>query len=63
MAARLTMSSSLRLESGIPFHMQQAKRHGATPKEVISAVLLGLQPAGHGVTACLPGALTAYDAA
>ena len=26
-------------------------------------VLLGLQPAGHGVTACLPAALDAYDAA
>ena len=53
--------AALRLESGIAFHVQQAKAHGATRDEVISAVLLGLQPAGHGVTACLPSAVDAYD--
>lgn len=61
--AYLAVLAALRLESGIPFHARQARQHGATRKEVISAVLLGLQPAGHGVTACLPGALAAYDAA
>jgi len=61
--AYLAVLAALRLESGIPVHVQQAKRDGATREEVISAVLLGLQPAGHGVTACLPGALAAYDAA
>lgn len=60
--AYLAVLAALRLESGIPFHAQQAKRHGATRDEVISAVLVGLQPAGHGVTACLPAALAAYDA-
>lgn len=61
--AYLAVRAALRLESGIPFHVPQARRHGATRNEVISTVLLGLQPAGHGVTACLPAALAAYDAA
>ncbi len=59
--AYLAVLAALRLESGIGFHVQQAKAHGATRDEVISAVLLGLQPAGHGVTACLPSAVDAYD--
>lgn len=53
----------LRLESGVPFHVAEAKQLGATREEVISAVLLGLQPGGHGVTGCLPAAIDAYDAA
>ena len=60
--AYLAVLAALRLESGVAFHVQQAKEHGATRDEVISAVLLGLQPAGHGVTACLPAAVDAYDA-
>ena len=60
--AYLAVLAALRLESGVAFHVQQAKAHGATRDEVISAVLLGLQPAGHGVTACLPAAVDAYDA-
>jgi len=31
-------------------------------KEVISAILVGLPAAGHGVTQVLPAAITAYDA-
>ncbi len=61
--AYLAVLAALRLESGIPFHPRQARQHGATRNEAISVVLLRLQPAGHGVTACLPGALAAYDAA
>ena len=34
----------------------------ASREEVIGAVLLGLQPGGHRVTACLPAAIDAYDA-
>jgi alkylhydroperoxidase/carboxymuconolactone decarboxylase family protein YurZ len=60
--AYLAVLAALRLPSGIAFHVQQAKAHGATRDEVISAVLLGLLPAGHGVTACLPDAVAAYDA-
>jgi alkylhydroperoxidase/carboxymuconolactone decarboxylase family protein YurZ len=59
--AYLAVLAALRLESGVPFHVGQAKQHGATRDEVISAVLLGLQPAGHGVTTCLPVALDAFD--
>lgn len=60
--AYLAVLAALRLESGVPLHARQAKQHGATRDEVISAILLGIQPAGHGVTACLPAALDAYDA-
>jgi alkylhydroperoxidase/carboxymuconolactone decarboxylase family protein YurZ len=60
--AYLAVLAALRLESGVPFHVRQAKEHGASRDEVISAVLLGLQPAGHGVTACLPAAVDANDA-
>jgi AhpD family alkylhydroperoxidase len=60
--AHVAVLAALRLESGVAYHVQQAKAHGATRDEVISAVLLGLQPAGHGVTACLPAAVDAYDA-
>jgi len=58
----LAVLAALRLESGVPFHLREARRHRASRDEVISAVLAGLQPAGHGVTACLPVALDAYDA-
>lgn len=60
--AYLAVLAALRLQSGVPFHVRQAKAAGASREEVISAVLLGLQPAGHGVTACLPDAVAAYDA-
>jgi len=61
--AYLAVLAALRMESGVPFHVQQAKAAGASRDEVISAVLVGLQPAGHGVTAALPVALEAYDSA
>jgi alkylhydroperoxidase/carboxymuconolactone decarboxylase family protein YurZ len=60
--AYLAVLAVLRLDTGMPFHVARAKELGASRAEVISALLLGLQPAGHGVTACLPGALDAYDA-
>jgi alkylhydroperoxidase/carboxymuconolactone decarboxylase family protein YurZ len=55
--------AALRLESGVPFHVQTAKQAGASRVEVISAILVGLPAAGHGVTQVLPAALAAYDAA
>jgi alkylhydroperoxidase/carboxymuconolactone decarboxylase family protein YurZ len=61
--AYIAVLAAMRLESGIPFHVGLAKKAGATRDEVISAVLLGLQPAGHGLTSCLPAALAAYDGA
>lgn len=51
----------LRLDSGIPFHVQHAKDCGATREEVISAILVGLPAAGHVVTQVLPAALETYD--
>ena len=51
----------MRLESGIPFHVGLAKKR-ASREEVLSAILLGLPAAGHGVVQCLPAALAAYDA-
>lgn len=60
--AYIAVLAVLRLESGIPFHVQAAKKAGAKRDEVISAILLGLTPAGHSVTQVLPEALEAYDA-
>ena len=59
--AYLAILAVLRLESGIPFHVQVAKKAGAKRDEIISAILLGLTPAGHSVTQVLPTALAAYD--
>jgi alkylhydroperoxidase/carboxymuconolactone decarboxylase family protein YurZ len=61
--AYLAVLAALRLESGVPFHVQSARQAGATREEVISAILVGLPAAGHAVTQVLPAALAAYDAA
>lgn len=61
--AYLAVLAALRLEGGIPFHVQAAKRAGATREEVISAILLGLPAAGNQVVQTLPAAIAAYDAA
>ena len=60
--AYLAVLAVLRLESGIPFHVQAAKQQGASREEVISAILVGLPAAGHVVTQTLPAAIAAYDA-
>ena len=60
--AYLAVLAALRLESGIPFHVQSARQAGASRDEVISAILVGLPAAGNGVTQALPAALAAYDA-
>ncbi|NLX04190.1 MAG: carboxymuconolactone decarboxylase family protein [Phycisphaerae bacterium] len=57
----LSVLAALRLESGVAFHVQQAKKCGASREEVISAILLGLPPAGLGVIQALPPAIEAYD--
>jgi len=59
--AYLAVLAALRMESGIPFHVQTAKKQGATRAEIISAVLVGLPATGHVVTQVLPTALAAYD--
>jgi alkylhydroperoxidase/carboxymuconolactone decarboxylase family protein YurZ len=58
--AYLAVLAALRMETGIPFHVQAAKDAGASREEVISAILVGLPAAGHGVTQALPGAIAAY---
>jgi alkylhydroperoxidase/carboxymuconolactone decarboxylase family protein YurZ len=60
--AYLAVLAVLRLESGVPFHVQAAKQSGASRDEVISAILVGLPAAGHSVTQVLPAAIAAYDA-
>ncbi|MBK3735336.1 carboxymuconolactone decarboxylase family protein [Azospirillum brasilense] len=53
--------AAARLESGLPFHVADAKRLGATRDEVVSAVLAGLPAVGNAVIQALPVALAAYD--
>ena len=60
--AYLAVLAALRLESGIPFHVEAAKKAGASREEVISAILAGLPAAGHVVVQALPAAVAAYDA-
>ena len=59
--AYIAVLAALRLESGIPFHVQSVKEKGATREEIISAVLVGLPAAGNVVIQSLPIALKAYD--
>jgi alkylhydroperoxidase/carboxymuconolactone decarboxylase family protein YurZ len=59
--AYLAVLAALDMQSGVPFHAKSAKENGASREEIISAVLIGLPAAGHGVTRSLPAALDAYD--
>ncbi len=60
--AYVAVLATLRLESGVPFHVRLAKAAGASRAEIISAVLIGLPAGGNGVILALPAALAAYDA-
>ncbi|WP_207796742.1 carboxymuconolactone decarboxylase family protein [Sphingomonas oleivorans] len=53
--------AAVRLESEIPFHVAEAKAHGASRDEVISSILAGLPAVGNAVIQALPAALAAYD--
>lgn len=59
--AYLAVLAALRMDSGVPFHVKLAREAGASRDEVISAILVGLPAAGHGVTQALPSAIEAYD--
>ena len=59
--AYLAVLAALSRTNGIPFHVKMAKKAGASREEVISAVLVGLPPAGHVVTEVLPAAIDAFD--
>ncbi len=58
--AYIAVLAALGLESGIPFHVEMAKKLGATKEEVVSAILVGLPAAGHKVTQALPSALKMF---
>jgi alkylhydroperoxidase/carboxymuconolactone decarboxylase family protein YurZ len=58
----LAVLAALRLESGVPLHVQLAKEAGASREEVISAILVGMPVAGQGVTQVLPTGKATYDA-
>jgi alkylhydroperoxidase/carboxymuconolactone decarboxylase family protein YurZ len=55
--------AALRLERGVEFHVLEAKAHGASRDDIISAVLTGLPAAGNGVLGALGPALEAFDRA
>lgn len=57
----LAVLAVLRMESGVPFHVQSAKQAGASCEEIISSILIGLPAAGQRVIQSLPAALSAYD--
>ena len=59
--AYIAVMAAMRLESGMPFHVQHAKSLGATRDEIISAILVGLPAAGNTVVSSLPTALQAFD--
>jgi len=59
--AYVAVLAALGRPSGIPFHVQAAKKAGISRKEMISAILVGLPAAGHVVTQTLPVAVEAYD--
>lgn len=59
--AYLAVLAAARLESGVPFHVAQAKQAGASREEVVSAVLVGLPAVGNVVTQALPAAIETYD--
>jgi len=60
--AFLAVLAALRLESGLPYHVQTAKVAGASREKVIGAVLNGVPAAGHCATQSLPVVIGAYDA-
>lgn len=53
--------AATRLESGLAFHVAEAKQLGASREEIISAVLAGLPAVGNIVIQALPVALNAFD--
>jgi AhpD family alkylhydroperoxidase len=57
----LAVLAVLQLNSGIAFHVAQARKTGASRTEIISAILIGLPAAGHCVTQALPVALKALE--
>ncbi|MGG5318236.1 carboxymuconolactone decarboxylase family protein [Enterococcus sp. AZ072] len=59
--AYLAVLSATGKTSGVAFHVMLAKKAGATKKEVVSAILVGLPAVGNEVLNSLPMAIEAYD--
>ncbi|MDR0309618.1 MAG: carboxymuconolactone decarboxylase family protein [Candidatus Methanoplasma sp.] len=59
--AYIAVLAAVRLESGLPFHVQAARANGATRDEIISAVLVGLPAVGNTVIQALPSVFGALD--
>ena len=59
--AYIAVLAALNRVNGIPFHVKMAKDAGVTKEEIISAILVGLAPAGHVVTEVLPAAIEAFN--
>lgn len=57
----LSALAAVRHINSMTFHVQAAKKNGATREEVVSAVLTGLPLAGLQCTEALPAALEVYD--
>lgn len=59
--AYIAVLAAAGLESGLPFHVAMAKKHGTTRNEIISSILVGLPAVGNIVVQSLPAALEAFD--
>jgi alkylhydroperoxidase/carboxymuconolactone decarboxylase family protein YurZ len=60
--AYLAVLAAMGMEGGVPFHVQAARKAGASREEVISSILVGLPAVGHRVIQVLPAAIAAFDA-
>jgi alkylhydroperoxidase/carboxymuconolactone decarboxylase family protein YurZ len=59
--AYIAVLAAVGLESGIPFHVKRARDLGASRKDIISAILIGLPAVGNSITKSLEVGLAAYD--
>lgn len=55
--------AAVRMDSGLAFHVAEARAFGASREEVISAILAGMPAVGNIVIQALPVALDAFDQA
>lgn len=59
--AYIAVLAAVGLESGIPFHVKQAKELGVTRDEIKGAILIGLPAVGNRVVQSLSIAIDAFD--
>jgi len=58
--AYISVLAALQMESGLPFHVKQAKELGASIEEVKSAILVGMPLVGLRISAPFATAINAY---